>query len=157
MSLNRLFLFLPWLSFLSQQAPTIHDQSWLRLGIGNTSCTKLEQTFHVRIAKTEPARHKGLSHRKEPLKLDEGMLFVFDKPQHVNFWMKDTWIPLELLLFDEKAILRDVLEMKVEADPKNPINLYSGDYNVSAALEVSPNILKSQSTEARTLCVWAGS
>jgi len=34
------------------------------------------------------------------------MLFVFEEPKHVDFWMKDTLIPLDIIFIDsdEKVI-----------------------------------------------------
>jgi len=54
----------------------------------------VKTTLRVEIADTRAERMKGLSNRKEPLEKDAGMLFVFNPPQSVCLWMKDTHIPL---------------------------------------------------------------
>jgi uncharacterized membrane protein (UPF0127 family) len=33
---------------------------------------------------------------------DEGMIFYFDPPQKVSFWMKDTKIPLDIVFINEE-------------------------------------------------------
>lgn len=33
--------------------------------------------------------------------LQEGMLFIYDEPQHLDFWMKDTEIPLQIVFIGE--------------------------------------------------------
>jgi uncharacterized protein len=45
-------------------------------------------------------------------------LFVYDTPQMVSFWMKDTLIPLEMIFIDEDKTIVDILAAPpCEADP----------------------------------------
>jgi uncharacterized protein len=50
----------------------------------------------VEIADTDAARELGLMYRQH-LADDAGMLFVFRRPQHLAFWMKNTEIPLDMI------------------------------------------------------------
>jgi uncharacterized membrane protein (UPF0127 family) len=52
--------------------------------------------FAVEIADTEAQRAKGLMFRKE-LPDGQGMLFDFQREQEVSFWMKNTYIPLDMI------------------------------------------------------------
>jgi uncharacterized protein len=68
-------------------------------------------TLHARIADTEELRLTGLM-RRSSIGTDDGMLFVFDKEQMLNFWMKDTSIPLSIAYIGKDGIIRDILDMK---------------------------------------------
>ncbi len=56
--------------------------------------------FNVEIADTVQEREIGLMNR-EFLALDSGMLFVFEKEDVYNFWMKNTLIPLDIIWIDK--------------------------------------------------------
>ena len=59
-----------------------------------------DKEYNVEVARTEDEKVKGLQ-EKESLGEDEGMLFVYDEPQEIAFWMKDTAIPLDIVFMDE--------------------------------------------------------
>jgi uncharacterized membrane protein (UPF0127 family) len=54
------------------------------------------QTFGVEVAETFADRRQGLMDR-EFMPVDQGMLFVFEKPGIYPFWMKNTLIPLDII------------------------------------------------------------
>lgn len=53
-------------------------------------------SFRVWIADTPARREQGLMWIRS-LPPDRGMLFVFERPQPMSFWMKNTYVPLDLL------------------------------------------------------------
>jgi uncharacterized membrane protein (UPF0127 family) len=52
--------------------------------------------FRVWVADTPARREQGLMWVRS-LPADRGMLFVFDAPQPASFWMKNTYVALDLL------------------------------------------------------------
>jgi len=56
--------------------------------------------FEVELARTEEERAKGLMFRKE-LEENKGMLFVFEKEGIYPFWMKNTFLPLDIIWIDK--------------------------------------------------------
>jgi uncharacterized membrane protein (UPF0127 family) len=52
--------------------------------------------FTVEVAATPEEQETGLMFRKS-LAPDRGMIFPYDPPQDVSFWMKNTLIPLDIV------------------------------------------------------------
>ena len=52
--------------------------------------------FTVEVARTLEEQARGLMHR-EALAPDRGLIFPYETPQPVAFWMKDTLIPLDMI------------------------------------------------------------
>ena len=52
--------------------------------------------FNVQVAATPEQQEQGLMFYRS-LGPDEGMIFPYDPPQNVAFWMKNTLIPLDMV------------------------------------------------------------
>lgn len=59
-----------------------------------------DKKYTVEVAQTDEEKAKGLQGKKE-LADDEGMLFIYNEPQTVGFWMQDTDIPLDIVFINE--------------------------------------------------------
>jgi uncharacterized protein len=55
-----------------------------------------EHRFTVAVAATAEQQERGLMFRRS-LGPDEGMIFPYDPPQNVAFWMRNTLIPLDII------------------------------------------------------------
>ncbi|MRR09627.1 DUF192 domain-containing protein [bacterium] len=72
---------------------------------GRTAVTIGPARLWVEVVDDEPSRAQGLMFRRE-LPDDEGMLFVFERPQPLSFWMRNTYLPLDIaFLTDELRVL----------------------------------------------------
>ena len=65
----------------------------------------------VEVVDTEQQRATGLMNRFS-LQPDHGMLFVFDRPQPLAFWMKNTYIPLSIAFVDADGTILNIEDMK---------------------------------------------
>ena len=77
-------------------------------------------TFQVEIAQTAQDRQRGLMFRRE-LPREQGMLFV-QPPGPAIFWMKNTYIPLDLLYFNsDRRLLQILADVPPCVTPNCPI------------------------------------
>lgn len=70
--------------------------------------------FRVELARTESEREQGLMYR-EHMDADAGMLFIFERAAPLTFWMKNTFIPLDMIFIGADRHIVGVVE---NAEPR---------------------------------------
>lgn len=63
--------------------------------------------FEVEIASDDAARERGLMYRRY-MAPDHGMLFEFDRNAPESFWMKNTYIPLDMIFISPTGVVTNV-------------------------------------------------
>ncbi|MBN1653046.1 MAG: DUF192 domain-containing protein [Deltaproteobacteria bacterium] len=63
----------------------------------------------VEIARTAEQRRRGLMYRKS-LARNRGMLFIFEKPGQLSFWMRNTHIPLDMIFIESGMRILGIVE-----------------------------------------------
>jgi uncharacterized protein len=101
--------------------------------------------FRVEIADDEAERAQGLMYR-ESMPTSAGMLFVYDRPQPMSFWMRNTLIPLDMIFIDETGVVQHVHHM---AKPLDETPIVGGD-ELLAVLEINGGLAKRLGIEAGT-------
>lgn len=94
-----------------------------------------EHVFHVEVADTPEKREVGLMFRKEMPK-DHGMLFPMGRPEQViQFWMKNTLIPLDIIFVDGEGRIQTIKKGQ-------PLSLVpiSSNVPVIAAIELNEGV-----------------
>lgn len=89
-----------------------------------------EKEYKLKVADTEEKRKRGLMGVKN-LPSNEGMIFYFDKPQEVSFWMKDTLIPLDIIFVDDDDEVISVAKGQPETEDQHP------EKNVAYVIELN--------------------
>lgn len=88
--------------------------------------------FSVEVMRTDSERAKGLMFRRF-LPADRGMLFDFKTEQSVMMWMKNTYIPLDMVFISKAGVVTHVAE---NAEPMSERIISSGG-PAYAVLEVN--------------------
>ena len=88
--------------------------------------------YDVEIADTDASREHGLMDRRK-LAADHGMLFEFPSRSPVTFWMKDTYISLDMIFIDEDGTVRRIAE---RAKPMSEA-LIPSEASVTGVLELN--------------------
>lgn len=65
--------------------------------------------FQVEVARTEAERERGLMFRRF-MPADRGMLFDFKGEQTVMMWMKNTYIPLDMVFISRAGLVTNIAE-----------------------------------------------
>lgn len=88
--------------------------------------------FLVEVARTDQEKSVGLMFRTA-LADDAGMLFPYGPPQGVTMWMRNTYIPLDMLFIRADGT---IARIEVNAEPLSESIIDSGE-PVSAVLELA--------------------
>ena len=78
--------------------------------------------FQVEIAADEASRERGLMNRRY-MPADRGMLFEFEREAPVSFWMKNTYIPLDLIFISRTGVVTNIV---ADAEPLSERIIPSG-------------------------------
>lgn len=96
-------------------------------------------TFTLKVADTDAKRERGLMYVKS-MPADEGMIFIYPEEQIQTFWMKNTFIPLDLIFIskDQKVvgIINDARIMSEKSLSIKKPSLYVIELNAGTAKEV---------------------
>jgi uncharacterized membrane protein (UPF0127 family) len=106
-------------------APTKTVADYFEIRVGG-------RPVRMQIAVREAEMARGLMDRRD-LGRDEGMLFVYDRPQRMGFWMRNTPTPLDIGFFSRQGVLEEIYPMH----PFDESSVQSRGTMLSFALEVN--------------------
>jgi len=110
------------------------------------SCTKNDileinnVKIDIEIAQTDYTRQQGLMFRKEMGK-NQGMLFVFDEEKPRSFWMKNTYLALDIIFLDKDMKVVSIVE-GMEPCKETECPTYESKVPTMYALEVNSGFVK---------------
>ena len=81
-----------------------------------------DYSFNVEVVDTGETRAQGLMYRTE-LAEDAGMLFDFKQEREVSFWMRNTFIPLDMIFVGADGVVKNI---HVNAVPHDVTSIPSG-------------------------------
>ncbi|MDB2368974.1 DUF192 domain-containing protein [Octadecabacter sp.] len=99
--------------------------------------------FTIDVADDFAERAQGLMFVEE-MATFQGMLFVYDHPQSVSFWMRNTLIPLDMVFIGADGVIRNIHAM---AQPLDETGIFGGDH-IQYVLEINGGMAERLGLEA---------
>lgn len=96
----------------------------------------------VEVVQTQAEVEKGLSGRAD-LDTENGMLFIFSKPDYYRFWMPDMNFPIDIIWINENQIVGISPDVSNEFDPANP-KFYTPPRPADKVLEVNTGFARNK-------------
>ncbi len=90
--------------------------------------------IYAELAITETQKAKGLMFRQS-LPENNAMIFIYDSPQRVSFWMKNTEIPLDIAFLDKNGVITEIRQMY----PRNLNSVTSSSDSIVYCIETNQN------------------
>ncbi|MFL2917990.1 MAG: DUF192 domain-containing protein [Thalassobaculaceae bacterium] len=97
-----------------------------------------KHNFLVEVARTEEEKKIGLMFRKTLAK-NAGMLFLYKREALRLMWMKNTFIPLDILFIDKEGVIKRVVKRTVP----HSLATISSRQSVLAVLELRGGVTSS--------------
>ena len=94
-------------------------------------------SFRTEIAATLEAKERGLMFRRV-LPENQAMIFEFSPPQPVQFWMKNTFIPLDMIFVRADGVIAAIAENAVP----NSLDPIGVSEPVAAVIEVAGGVAR---------------
>ena len=93
-------------------------------------------TFQLTVARSPEEKEVGLS-KATSLSENQGMIFLFEKPDYYSFWMKDMKLPIDIIYINKDEIV--TIQNNVQppkSKEENPI-IYAPTQPSDKVLEIS--------------------
>lgn len=82
---------------------------------------------NVELAQTHEEQDRGLMYR-EYLPQNQGMLFVYPYEQPLSFWMRNTFIPLDIAFIDKNGMIVSIQSMEALNEEKRYVSPIPAQY-----------------------------
>lgn len=116
----------------------------------NSFENNIEKIYHIDfkyIFRDPVDLQKGLMFQKHPLNENEGALFIMPTNKIQNFWMKNTYISLDLLFLDEYGRVVGFIENTKPLDTSN----YSINNESKYVIELNAGFIRSHNIKINNI------
>ena len=131
-----ILLILPFFAFAACSAAAKADVSKTYNDGSEINVKIAGKKFRLTTAKTQEARAQGLSDRdKMPA---DGMIFLFDTPQPLTFWMKNMRFPIDIIWINGNKIVAITKNARPEPEISDEnLKRYFSGYYANTVIELN--------------------
>ena len=130
--------FILGVAFIGFLAPSLlHAQDDGALSSLTIQTQSATYSFRTEIAATLEAKERGLMFR-QAMPENQAMIFEFSPPQPVQFWMKNTLIPLDMIFVRADGVIAAIAENAVP----NSLDPIGVSEPVAAVIEVAGGVAR---------------
>lgn len=104
-----------------------------------TEVTINNETFKVEIADTDSEKQIGLS-KKNKLGENDGMLFIFPKPDYYSFWMRDMKFPIDIIYIKGNRVTYVVPNAPAPSETNGNLRIYQPKIESDKVLEINAGL-----------------
>jgi uncharacterized membrane protein (UPF0127 family) len=97
-------------------------------------------TFSLYLAKTSQEQEVGLA-KFNKINKNQGMLFIFSKPDYYSFWMKNMKFPIDIIFIDKNVIV-DIFQNVPFPKNNNNLPIYTTHKKADSVLEINSGLSK---------------
>jgi uncharacterized membrane protein (UPF0127 family) len=109
----------------------------------------IKGSFKIEIVEKEEEVMRGLKYR-ESMEPDQAMLFIFAKPDYYDFWMQDTYLPLDMLFIGSDET---IFQIEENAKPFSEERISPTQVN-NYVLEINAGIAKQMNIQTGDKISW---
>lgn len=102
-----------------------------------------DRAARLQFAVLPNEQQRGLMERTS-LGANDGMIFIYREPQQMSFWMRNTFVPLDIGFFDAKGELREVRQLF----PRDERSVKSHGTDLQFAIEMNQNWYRDNGVKA---------
>lgn len=107
----------------------------------NPTATINNHTFGLSVADSQREKEIGLS-ETESLAKNQGMIFIFDKPDYYSFWMKNMKFPIDIIYINKDKIVTIQTNVQPPTSPTESLIIYSSTEPSDKVLEIQAGLSK---------------
>jgi len=107
----------------------------------NSIITINNRTFELRVADSQKEKEIGLSATKS-LQENQGMIFIFDKPDYHPFWMKNMTIPIDIIYINNDKIVTIINNAPPPKNQDENLTIYIPTEPSNKVLEIKAGLSK---------------
>lgn len=98
-----------------------------------------DETFKVEVAQTDEEKQIGLS-KTNKLGEDQGMLFVFNKPDYYSFWMNEMKFPIDIIYIRGNKVITVISNAPAPSESNTDLAIYQPKDASDKVLEINAGL-----------------